>query len=72
MSMRKAALFALALLPSAAVAQEGPGLGEPVAEAAVAALDISIPPDGTGLPEGGGDAARGAVVYAAQCASCHG
>ena len=29
-------------------------------------------PDGTGLPPGGGTAAEGEVVYAQQCALCHG
>jgi cytochrome c len=34
--------------------------------------DISIPPDGTGLPAGSGTAAQGAPIFAAKCAMCHG
>ena len=29
-------------------------------------------PDGTGLPQGSGTAAQGAVVYAQKCVACHG
>ena len=46
--------------------------GRPLAEADLAAWDISIPPNGTGLPGGRGTVAEGASLYAAQCAVCHG
>jgi S-disulfanyl-L-cysteine oxidoreductase SoxD len=48
------------------------GLGRAATSAEIAALDITIKPDGTGLPPGQGTAAAGAPVYAAQCAACHG
>jgi len=51
---------------------EGPGLGQEVSSADVTAWDISIAPDGMGLPKGSGSVAAGADVYAAKCASCHG
>ena len=38
----------------------------------IRAWDISIAPDGTGLPEGGGTAAAGKEIYANRCARCHG
>ena len=38
----------------------------------VALVNLDVNPKGEGLPPGQGDAAAGAVVYAAQCASCHG
>ena len=38
----------------------------------IAAWDISISPDGAGLPSGSGTAKQGEVIYAAKCASCHG
>lgn len=38
----------------------------------MARLDITIMPDGTGLPPGSGTVAQGAAIFAAQCASCHG
>ena len=48
------------------------GLGKPISEADVAAWDISILPDGTGLPAGSGTPQQGATVFAAKCAVCHG
>jgi mono/diheme cytochrome c family protein len=48
------------------------GLGAPVDSAQLAMLDIDASPSGASLPPGGGDAAKGATVYAAKCASCHG
>jgi len=51
---------------------ETPNLGKPIDETAIAAWDISILPDGTGLPKGSGTPAQGAVVYADKCALCHG
>jgi hypothetical protein len=33
---------------------------------------MPVTPDGTGLPPGSGTAKQGALVYAQQCASCHG
>ena len=38
----------------------------------VKALDISVAPDGTGLPDGSGTVAQGKEVYASKCAKCHG
>ena len=51
---------------------ETPNLGKPIDEAAIAAWDISILPDGTGLPKGSGTPAQGAVIFAEKCAACHG
>ena len=48
------------------------GLGKPISEADVAVWDISILPDGTGLPAGSGTPQQGAAVFAAKCAVCHG
>src|SRR5262245_11778691 len=53
-------------------ARETPNLGRPATAAEVAASDISIAPDGRGLPSGSGTAAEGAVVYAQKCQACHG
>ncbi len=54
------------------MAQEKPNLGRPATPAEVAGWDISIPPDGTGLPPGNGTPEQGAVVYAQKCQACHG
>lgn len=50
----------------------GPGLGQPASAAEIALVDISVLPDGAGLPAGSGDARGGAKVYVAKCQSCHG
>ncbi len=50
----------------------GPGLGRAASPVEVAAVDISIPPSGAGLPAGTGSVKQGAAVYAAKCQSCHG
>jgi cytochrome c len=44
----------------------------PVTAADLAPWDISIQPDGTGLPAGSGTAATGAEIYAVKCIACHG
>ena len=48
------------------------GLGREPTPAEIAAWDIDVQPDGTGLPAGRGTSADGAPVYAARCAACHG
>jgi len=55
-----------------APAQEGPRLGVPATPEQVAGWDISIGPDGAGLPPGSGTAAAGKTVYDAKCLACHG
>src|ERR1700731_3701751 len=57
---------------SGAASADGPNLGKPLDAAAFAAWDISIEPDGTGLPPCGGTPAQGARIYADKCAQCHG
>src|SRR5580765_3917406 len=63
---------ALSLAVGAASAADAPKFGKPISEADTAAWDISIAPDGKGLPQGSGTPAQGAVVYAQKCAACHG
>lgn len=65
-----AGLVVAALQPAAA--QDGPGLGAPITAEQYAAWDISIQPDGEGLPPGSGTPAAGAEIYAAKCLACHG
>jgi mono/diheme cytochrome c family protein len=62
----------LALVAGLALAADGPGLGKPISEADLAKWDISVPPDGKGLPSGSGTPAQGAVMYAQKCEVCHG
>jgi cytochrome c len=67
-----AVLGIVGMLVVHARAADGPDLGRDVTAAEIAGWDISVPPDGSGLPPGGGTAATGATVYAAKCQSCHG
>lgn len=48
------------------------GIGRPATEAEIAAIDIDVMPDGTGLPDGHGSFAEGQALYAEKCAACHG
>lgn len=60
------------VLGSTRASAQSPGRGTPITEADVAAWDISILPDGTGLPAGSGTPQQGASIFAAKCAVCHG
>ncbi|MGZ3278972.1 MAG: c-type cytochrome [Caulobacteraceae bacterium] len=75
MSMRPEALLLIgaALAASTALAAAPkPDLGRAPSPAELAAVDISITPDGRGLPAGSGSVEQGAAVYAAKCQACHG
>jgi mono/diheme cytochrome c family protein len=65
------AASALLFLSTAALA-ETPDLGHPATPEEIAVWDISIGPDGAGLPPGNGTPQRGEAVYAAKCLGCHG
>lgn len=68
-----AAIAAVSFAAAMACAQTGaPGLGQPVSVVDAAPWDLSIQPDGTGLPPGQGSAATGAQLYASHCVACHG
>ena len=64
----------VALTTSAALAADiaPPKFGRPATPDEVTKADISIPPDGRGLPPGSGSVAQGAQIFAAKCAACHG
>jgi cytochrome c len=61
----------LVAVPTAASAQ-APQFGQAIAPADIAPWDISIGPDGAGLPPGRGTAGQGEATYAAKCQACHG
>lgn len=73
MSMRSALLVAIPLLAlaSAASAQQGPNLGKPISQEDLASWDISIGPDGAGLPAGSGTVKQGEATFMAKCQACH-
>ena len=47
-------------------------IGRPATPAEIAAWDIDVSPDGTGLPPGGATARSGELIYHVKCAACHG
>lgn len=49
-----------------------PSLGTPVTAEDLAKWDVTIFPDGRGLPKGSGTAAEGRALFATRCAHCHG
>jgi cytochrome c len=75
MSTRNALLVAacgLALAVAAASAAESPNLGRAATAEDLAGWDISVGPDGAGLPPGSGTPKQGEAVYSAKCGACHG
>jgi cytochrome c len=75
---------AIAVAPRSLAAQNKPnaaappaqpdrfGFGRPATESEIAAWDIDVRPDGTGLPPGQGTPVDGEPIYAARCSGCHG
>ena len=55
-----------------AARRDTPDLGRVAMPAQIAGWDISVLPDGTGLPAGSGNAVAGAAVYEQKCLACHG
>jgi mono/diheme cytochrome c family protein len=64
-------IVAFCLIPSIRGAQ-GPNLGRPLTPEEIRKIDITVAPDGRGLPPGSGSVSVGATVYAKSCQSCHG
>src|ERR1700732_5540420 len=61
-----------AMASAVAFATESPNLGRVATPEEIAPWDISIGPDGVGLPPGSGTPKQGEAVYAAKCVACHG
>jgi S-disulfanyl-L-cysteine oxidoreductase SoxD len=64
--------FVALLVWAAPAAADGPNLGQPISEADLAPWDLTVMPDGSGLPLGSGTPAQGKALFAANCAICHG
>jgi cytochrome c len=63
---------ALALASLGGASAQSPNLGKPISQEDLASWDISIGPDGAGLPPGTGSVQDGSAVFAAKCQACHG
>jgi len=72
MSMLKCLAACTAICVSVPALAQAPQFGHPITPADIVPWDISIGPDGAGLPPGSGTASQGQVVYAAKCQACHG
>jgi S-disulfanyl-L-cysteine oxidoreductase SoxD len=70
--LERLAVFAILFTAAAARSADAPQFGAPISSADIAAWDISIGPDGAGLPAGSGTATQGESVYIAKCQGCHG
>ncbi|ATG43122.1 sulfite oxidase cytochrome subunit [Phaeobacter piscinae] len=66
------AATSVALTLAVPAAAEKFGLGRPALPEEIAAWDLDVAPDGTGLPKGSGDVFTGEEVFAEKCAVCHG
>src|SRR6058998_451707 len=66
------AVCAFAVVSAVAVAADGPNLGRVATPEEIAVWDISIGPDGVGLPPGSGTPKQGETVYVEKCLACHG
>ena len=72
MCIPRSLLVAVALTVASAAAAQTPGLGQSVTEADLVLWDITVGPDGKGLPPGSGTPAQGKIVYEQKCELCHG
>ena len=74
MSTRNTLLAACAalLVGCGAALAEGPNLGKAISPEEFASWDVSISPDGAGLPPGSGTPQQGEQIYLAKCVACHG
>src|SRR5262245_13450529 len=71
-TLRCLAVCATLLVASSFASAQTAKFGQPIAPADISPWDISIGPDGAGLPPGLGTAAQGEAVYVAKCQACHG
>ncbi len=73
MSTRNALLAACwVVVGCGAALAESPNLGKAASAEEIAAWDISIGPEGAGLPPGSGTPQQGEQVYLTKCVACHG
>lgn len=70
--LRKAfSIAGMAGLLSVAIFGQQPRIGKPASDDKIKAVDITVFPDGRGLPAGSGTAAKGKGIFKEKCAVCH-
>ena len=75
MRFSKSVAFGIFLMAANVAMAQAPSyskIGRAPTKEEIAAWDISVGPDGKGLPEGHGTSKEGAAIYAEKCAVCHG
>lgn len=70
--LKGTALAALTLTAAAPAFADGYGLGREALPEEIAAWNLDIAPDGTGLPDGSGSVEDGEWIFSENCAVCHG
>jgi cytochrome c len=70
--MRNLLVAASMLAAGAASAADTPNLGLVATPEEIASYDITVDPNGAGLPPGSGTPKQGETIYAAKCLACHG
>ena len=70
--LKGTALAALTLTAAAPAFADGYGLGREALPEEIAAWNLDIAPDGTGLPDGSGSVEDGEWIFSENCAGCHG
>jgi cytochrome c len=71
--MRRLVVGAALMLAAPSSAAPGSyGIGRTPSATELRAADVSVAPDGRGLPRGHGSGREGATLYQALCAACHG
>ncbi len=71
MSMRELIAAAVVVALGSAAFAESPDLGKPISPQDLASWDISIGPQGVGLPPGSGTPKQGEEIFNAKCQACH-
>ncbi len=59
-------------LSAPTLAEQGPRLGVALSAEELERAEITVMPDGDGLPSGSGTASAGNVIYTTNCMACHG
>jgi cytochrome c553 len=72
LSLVGAGIFSLLAGVALAQTPDYKNVGKTPTQEQIQAWDISVGPDGKGLPPGQGSAKEGAPIFAAKCAVCHG
>jgi len=70
-ALSRAACWILAALATGGLAFGQTRVGRPATEEKIKALDLTVMPNGEGLPPGKGTAAAGKNIYKEKCETCH-